>query len=258
MADETYRTIIEKIARSRSSALTVFIDFCRIAACCFAAGGREDEYFETIKPYSKDELNELSKALALLINEMESKPFTDVLGTYYLDIASHSSKQARGEFYTPPEISKLMGMITVDAKTAIANKDVITVLEPACGAGGMVLALAEEFAPDSVDLLRVTCQDINPVAVDMCYVNMTLWGIPARIRLGNFLAHNSPYTEWKNIHWHRVGEDQRLAAERMLDIIKSPIPEIEAEKSNITLSPVEKQLGANGQFEFDLGEHNTR
>lgn len=264
MADETYRNIIEKIARTKSSSVSVFADFCRIVACCLVAGAREDEYFAAIKPYSKDELNQLSKALALLVNEMESAYFTDVLGTYYTEIASHSSKRARGEFYTPPSICKLMAMMSVDAKTAIADKEVITVLEPACGAGGMVLALAELFAPENVDLLRVTCQDINPVAVDMCYINMTMWGIPARMRLGNFLTPNTSYTEWKNIHWHRVGEDQRLAAEQMLQIIRSPIPEKEKKelKPDITLPPIEKRLGAGGQFEFDLGldesEHITR
>ena len=147
MADETYRTIIEQLARTKSSTITVFADFCRIAACCLAAGSREDEYFEVIKNYSKEELIEFSKALALLINEMESKPFSDVLGSYYLDIASHSSKQSRGEFYTPPEISKLMAMITVDAKSVIEKSKPITVNEPACGAGGMILAPSRNNSP---------------------------------------------------------------------------------------------------------------
>ena len=271
MADETYRSIIEKIARGKSSPVTVFADFCRMVACCLAAGAREDEYFAAAKPYSKGELTQISKALGLLTNEMESKPFTDVLGTYYTGIASHSSKQTRGEFYTPPPVSRLMAMMVVGGTSAITNydtvtvnKEVTTVLEPACGSGSMVLALAELFAPGNVDLLRVTCQDINPVAVDMCYINMTLWGIPARMRLGNFLTPNASYTEWKNIHWHRVGEDRRLAAEQMLQIISSPIPEERQTEPtpDITLPPMEKRLGAGGQFEFDLGldesEHITR
>jgi len=214
MSDETYRTIIEQLARTKSSTITVFADFCRITACCLAAGTREGEYFEVIKNYSKDELEELSKALALLINEMESKPFTDILGPYYLDIASHSSKQSRGEFYTPPEISKLMAKITVDAKSVIEKGKPITVNEPACGAGGMMLALAEEFAPSHVDLLRITAQDLNPVGVDMCYINMTMWGIPAKIICGNTL-HGTINSSWKNIHWHRVSEDQRQALEQI-------------------------------------------
>ena len=251
MADETYRTIIERIARTRSSSVTVFADFCRIAACCLAAGSREEEYFEAIEPYSKDELKELSKALALLINEMESKPFTDVLGTYYLDVASHSSKQARGEFYTPQEISRLMARMLSDVKSVKDKGLPIAVNEPACGAGGMVLALAELYAPDSVDLLRVTCQDINPVGVDMCFINTSLWGIPAKMILGDTLrmtVNNS----WKNIHWHRVGEDQRLAELEMLHLLRQPPRSHDETPSPRNGEPVKSTLGNNGQFEFDL------
>jgi len=249
MADNSYRTIIERIARTKSSAITVFADFCRIAACCLSAGSREDEYIEAIKSYSKDELTELSKALALLISEMESKPFTDILGTYYLDIASHSSKQSRGEFYTPPEISKLMAMITVDAKSVIEKGKPITVNEPACGAGGMMLALAEHFAPNHVDLLRVTCQDINPVGVDMCYINMTLWGIPATMICGDTIR-GTVNNSWKNIHWHRVGEDQRQAVEQMLDFVKNPQTQEEEKAADITMPSTSFQTGE--QFELKL------
>lgn len=251
MADETYRSIIERIARTKSSQLNVFTDFCRMTACCLAVGSREEEYFEVIKPYSKDELTELSKAIALLVDEMESNHFTDVLGTYYLDVASHSSKQARGEFYTPPEISKAMAMMLVDTDQVKSEGLPIKVNEPACGAGGMVLALAELFAPDSVDILRVTCQDINPVGVDMCFINTSLWGIPANIILGDTLRMTVTKS-WKNIHWHRVGEDQRLAALEMLSIIRQPVACHTSTDAHSSNEPITSTLGSNGQFEFDL------
>lgn len=251
MADKTYRNIIEKIALTKSSTITVFADFCRITACCLAAGTRENEYFEVIKSYDKNELNQFSKALALLIDEMESKPFTNILGTYYLDVASHSSKQARGEFYTPQEVSRLMAKISCDSKSIIANDKPITISEPTCGAGGMVLAIAELLAPNHVDLLRATCQDINPVSVDMCYINTTLWGIPATMIWGDTLRM-TVNKAWKNIHWHRVGEDQRQTAKKMMQIIKHLIPEPKLEKYDITLPSTEKHPASSEQFEFDL------
>ena len=252
MADETYRTIIEKIARGKSPVAAVFADFCRMAACSLAMGSREDEYFEVIKPYSKDELLEFARALGLLVEEMESRPFTDVLGPYYLEVASHSSKQARGEFYTPPEISKVMAMMVLNPDEVKFNNRPITVSEPACGAGGMVLALAELFAPGSVDLLRVTCQDINPVATDMCYVNTTLWGIPATMLWGDAIRM-SVNKGWKNIHWMRVGEDQRQAALEMGEIISRPMGGNDPEIPEITMPSARTLLdAANGQLEFDF------
>lgn len=267
MPQDSYRTIIEKIARTKSSNVTVFSDFCRIAACALSAGAREDEYFETIRPYSKEELSFLTKAFALFIQEAEEKPFTDVLGQYYLEIAGHSSKQARGEFYTPDSICELMTRITMDAKKVIKVGNPVSMLEPACGAGGMVLATAKQFSPimrddekSYVDLLRVTCQDINPVATDMTFINTTLWGIPAKIQLGNFLSKELSDKTWKNIHWQRVGEDGRIKSLALLrkfqamEETRSNPPE---ERQPVTTPPLDKDLD-QVEFDFNLGAVSQR
>ena len=257
MPHETYRTLIEQIALTKSSATSVFADFCRISACVLAAQTREEEYFEAIKPYSKEELKLFSKALALLIQEAESNPFADVLGEYYLEVAAHSSKQARGEFYTPPPVCELMARISVDAKATIERGLPITVNEPACGAGMMVLAVAKQFSPlvqegdeSHVDLLRITCQDINPVATDMNFINTTLWGIPAKIILGNSISFETPQKIWKNIHWHRVGEDQRqemLQTWKDFKELTSP-----SRKTTATTSATSQISREFEQSEFDL------
>lgn len=267
MPQETYRTIIEKIARTKSSAASVFTDFCRISACAVAAQTREEEYFEIIRPYSKDELELLSKAYALLVQEMESKPFTDVLGEYYLEIAAHSSKQARGEFYTPAPICELMMRMTLDPDSVIEEGKPVSMLEPACGAGGMVLATAKQFSPlirkdekSYVDLLRVTCQDINPVATDMTFINTSLWGIPAKIQLGNFLSKELPDKVWKNIHWMRVGEDERIKAQalfRMFDAMRDIQTKPPEERRPIVAPHLDADLN-QVEFDFNLGSTNQR
>ena len=250
---ESYRSIIETISRTKSSPLTVFIDFCRMAACALAAGSREPEYLETIQSYGKEELHQLSRAFALLVEEAESKPFTDVLGTYYIEIASHSSKQARGEFYTPQELSRAMAKMLIDIDTVRSRGKPITVCDPCCGSGGMILALAQELAPDSVDLIRATCQDINPVAADMCYINTSLWGIPTTVILGDSLRMTTQ-NAWRNVHWARVGEDQRQAIEVMKDLISSPSPDQNPAppKAGASGQPSEPLCESDGQFEFDL------
>ncbi|MEO0510821.1 MAG: N-6 DNA methylase [Verrucomicrobiota bacterium] len=257
MPEETYRTIIEQIARRKSSSVTVFADFCRMVACALAMQTREEEYFEAIKGYSKDELELLSKAMGLLVMETEKAPFTDVLGTYYTEIGSRSSQKDRGEFYTPQHVSQLMAKITIDAKEIIERGIPITLNEPASGAGGMILAIAEEFAPEIVDgkpqgksyvdLLRVTCQDINPIAVDMCYINTTLWGIPAHIIQGNALSNEIVHS-WKNIHWLRVCEDERQSFLQMMRLITNP-PKKPSEAPEPFTAPIK---GNQVEFDFDL------
>lgn len=211
-------------------------------------GKREEEYLAVAASYTRDQLSDLSRAMALLVQEMEAKPFTDLLGEYYQGIAAHSSKQARGDFFTPPAISQLIARMTVDVEAVKAKGNPITVNEPACGSGGMVLALAQLFAPDAVDLLRVTAQDINPVAADMAYINLTLWGIPARIILGDTIRMTVT-REWKNLHWLRVGEDQRQAIVKIQELLNTPpLPEPVIEVSKMREQPSEER----GQFMFNF------
>ena len=210
-----FRKTIETISRTKSSVVTVFSDFVRIAACAVACQTREDEYFEVIRRYAKEEQRELANAFAYLVDEMEDHPFCDVLGEYYQIIASKASRDGRGEFFTPEAISELMARISLNAEEVIEKGNPITLGEPTCGAGGMILQVAKQLSPERtgleesyVDLLRVTAQDISPVACDMTYINTSLWGIPARVLLGNTLT-NEVTAGWKNIHWLRVGEDWR-------------------------------------------------
>ena len=262
MPEQSYRTIIEKIARTHSTSVSVLADFCRISACALSAGAREDEYVETIKRYSKEELQRLSEAFALMVNEAEANPFVDILGPYYTEIAAHSSKQARGEFYTPQCISEMMARMVLDPEEAISKGTPITVNEPACGAGGMVLAIAKLFSPltqggekSYVDLLRVTCQDINPVATDMCFINTTLWGIPSKMILGNALEFDlSSQKSWRNIHWFRVGEEERLKTKALFDMLRTT--EDPPDKSPAEQRPtiVQVQESEQSLFDFDLGK----
>lgn len=215
---EDFRGIIEGLARTRSSVTSVFGDFCRMVACALANQTREDEYFQAIKGYSKDDLNQLAKAMAWLINEMEDNPFADVLGTYYTQINSTVTAQARGEFYTPPALSRLLAEMNLEPEKVRAEGKPVTVCDPAGGSGGIILACAEALAPD-VDLMRATLQDIAPVSCDMAYINTSLWGIPAEVILGDTLR-GTVTARWVNIHWARVGEEERRRGLRMLDAFK--------------------------------------
>ena len=86
-----------------------FDGFVRLAACTLAAQTREAEYLEEAKHWEKPDLELLSKALGALILEMESKPFEDVLGNYYMEFAlSSKGQQWGGEFHTPKPICDML------------------------------------------------------------------------------------------------------------------------------------------------------
>lgn len=243
-----FRSILGELARTRSSLGVVYRDFCRITACCLAMETREDEYKEAIRGYSPDELNQLALAMARLIDEMDCSPFSDLLGVFYTDVMAATDRTARGEFNTPPPVSEMMARMTFDPEKIREEGVPVTVLDPCAGSGGLVLECARSLAPDHVDLLRVTLQDINPVACDMGYINTTLWGIPAEIILGNTLTTEHT-NRWTNLHWARVGEEQRRRSIRMLAAFREviepvePIPKHSERGSQPTNPTTGEQLG---------------
>lgn len=252
MAEETvsqqpryeFSKLLDPIARRKSSPLDVFRDFVTMSACALAVQTREEEYLDVAKKYDREELNEFGKALGALTSEMEEFAFSDILGPYFCEINSKSGRDQRGEFYTPPCISTMMAKMSVNVDEIVERGLPFTIGEPACGSGGMVLAIAEEFArAKSVDLMRVTAQDISRVGCDMAYVNFALWGIPAHIIWGDTLRQ-TVNAEWKNIHWARVGEDNRLAIKKAFELVREEprVAEVIAEpEAAISPSPEDRQ-----------------
>ena len=194
-----FRELLGSISRHHDLHRT-FDGFVRLAACALAAQTREPEYLEEAKRWGKPDLELMSKALGALVLEMESKPFEDVLGGYYMEFAlSSKGQQWGGEFHTPKTICDMMARMTVGDLAAIPGEGPITVCEPACGAGAMILSLAEACPPEVRRRLRVTAIDISRTACDMTFINTTLWGIPTRILHGNALS-NEYWAAWSNIH----------------------------------------------------------
>ena len=227
--DSDFRPILERIARTKGSLVTVFSDFACMAACAYAVQTREEEYLQVAGRYSREELNEFAKAMGCMVLEMESKPFTDLLGVYYCEVQSKFTRDVGGEFYTPQEVGKVMAKISVNAPAAIEVGKPITMNDPASGSGGLILSVAEEFAAaGAVDLIRATCQDISKTACDMAYINTTLWGIPARIIWGDTLR-GTTRNQWENIHWHRVAEPLRERVNSMLEVLQTEPKEVNAQ-----------------------------
>lgn len=232
--DRSFLKPLETISARRGSITTIFSDFVRLVACCVSprhlvdgrsVSVREDEYMETIRRYDKREAELFTQAYAAFIMEADKHPHRDILGTEWLEYSSKSCKQARGEFYTPPEVADLLALMTSGHEEAIGRGLPFTVCEPACGAGTMILSYASLFAPDHWHLPRFTAIDLNPVACDMCFINTTLWSVPCEIICGNALFPKETDRRMVNLHWLRVGEEQRRWIHRILNPPKAlPAP----------------------------------
>lgn len=181
----------------------VFADFCEIAAISLSNAvdrlhhaKREARYLELVGQYDTEEVGRFARMLAHLVDSLEGG-FHDALGTLFMSF--EFGDQWKGQFFTPYPVASLMArMVAGDLKGQVAREGFISVNEPACGAGAMVLAMAEVARDQGVNYqqaMHVVATDIDATAVHMAYVQLALFHVPAIVVHGNTLA----LSEWD--HW---------------------------------------------------------
>ena len=131
---------------------------------------------------------------------------------------SEQSNETAGEHFTPSEVIELMVEILLDPdmdEIATTDGKVITILDPACGTGGML-----SVAQNKMQALNATTrvipfgQELNPETYATCCSDMILKGnTNSRIVLGNsfnedgfqgqafdYMLSNPPFgVEWKKV-----------------------------------------------------------
>jgi hypothetical protein len=181
----------------------VFRDFCEVAAITLSNAidrihyeAREARYMQIIKRYEPEEVARFPAMLAELVNSLE-RGHRDALGELFMSL--NLGDDFKGQFFTPYAIASLMARLTVgDVAEQVSREGFITVNEPACGAGGMVIAFAEAVLEKGVNYqtsMHVIAQDIDLTAVHMAYVQLSLLHVPAIVVHGNTIT----LTEWD--HW---------------------------------------------------------
>ena len=158
----------------------------------------EKRYTEIAQGYKKEYLEGFATALGMLGKKIQdavngNAPFADWAGELYMDSGTSNGKV--GQFFTPYHLSKLMAECTFDkdklkAEIAADQDHVITIYEPTCGAGGLIVAAIDALNEAGVNYswnAFVDCGDIDPRCVHMTYVTLSLLGVPAVVRLGDAL-----------------------------------------------------------------------
>lgn len=99
----------------------------------------------------------------------------------------------RGQFFTPWSVASMMAKQQFTGlEQKLQTQPFVTISEPGCGAGGMMIAAAVEMqalGDEPSEHMWVSCVDIDTVAVSMAYIQLSSLGIPGEIVLGSVLAN---------------------------------------------------------------------
>ncbi len=123
---------------------------------------------------------EFVKGWAVLAkNFYPEETYRDVIGDLYMEL-SHSDK-GFGQFFTPWHVAQMMASITIgtpDLETYTPQRP-MTICDPCCGSGVMLLAAASVLPRGFIDESRVAFygMDIDLTCVKMARLNMGLYGL---------------------------------------------------------------------------------
>lgn len=221
--------------------VNVFMDFVKMCAISiynqFAKNQEmEQEYLGTINTYEKEHQNIFPRMFVELIMMYEdAKDIIDILGPFYE--REHLGNSHLGQFFTPSHISELMAEITLEDEEKLKNRieknGFITMTEPTCGAGGMILSLAKVLQKRNINYqqnLLVIANDISDVCVYMTYIQLALYGIPAIVCCGNALTQETRFTmetplyyiqDWKFREFYMSSKEELKETEQKIIIEKT-------------------------------------
>ena len=181
----------------RYAPYNIFSDWIQMSAlaiqnsCCMIHNkvwkDREQLYIDTARKYTEQEMKSFAQMFVWLGDALEQE-YSDALGEIYME--SGMGNKYTGQFFTPFHVSEMCAEMNLP-------KDLpehLSLNEPSCGGGGMVIAACKVLHDRGFDFQRrldVVAQDLDWKGVYMTYLQLSLIGCRAMVVQGDTLA--DPY-----------------------------------------------------------------
>lgn len=191
--------VISSISRTKSSRWQAWSDVITAIACFLSSSvdrssehlqKRLQEYSDCVTRIGSTEL--IGNLMACIVDAFELNPDQDFLGEMYMGLGLGDS--GRGQFFTPYNVSALMSeMLMENTETETSNKGYISICDPTCGSGAMLIAAANTLKNQNYNFQKnafFVGQDIDRTAALMCYIQISLLGCPGYVCVGNSLTNS--------------------------------------------------------------------
>lgn len=182
---------IESLSRTRHT-WQAWSDFVEAAALSLAQVGdfdadREASYMAIVSRYEPGEINLFPKLLGMVTEAFEIQ-YSDFLGEIFMEL--ELGNKWKGQVFTPTAICDLIVRMTLN-KDMFKDGKVVSINEPAVGGGAMIIATCDYLEKENINFqrqLKITCQDVDYIAVCMCYIQLSLMGCNATVLHANTLS----------------------------------------------------------------------
>lgn len=198
-----HQTEFTKIFNSlcgRYSRWEVWQDFVTLSAISISntvdrrnAAEREKTYMTISGKYKPAELEKFSQMLCEVVTGMDINSDQDFLGELYM--ALKLGNDHAGQFFTPYSVCRCMAEMTSTGLSARVERDGwISVNDPACGAGALLVAFANACLRQKINYqtsVLFVAQDIDYIVGLMCYLQLSLMGCAGYVVIANTLTNPS-------------------------------------------------------------------
>lgn len=154
---------------------------------------REETYLTLCKKYTGAEMQTMGEMFGMVVAALDENPDQDLLGEIFMTLGL--GNEHNGQFFTPYDVCRAMSALTIgDIAAQVERQGWVSVADPACGAGALLVAFANECRRQKVNYQQsVLCvaQDIDFTVGLMCYIQLSLLGCAGYVVIGDTLAHPS-------------------------------------------------------------------
>lgn len=162
----------------------------------------EQEYLNTVKKYSKEELEVLVEAAGMLIiiidDDIKKGIYQDWLGDLYMKSCTASKEKA--QHFTPYSVGKLMADMNIKGDIEkLRTQDVITFNDPCVGGGCLPIAYCAALRENNINYQQkalVFAEDNDERCFYMTYIQLSLIGCPAKVELRDTLLMKNLGKTW--------------------------------------------------------------
>lgn len=224
-------------------------------------GEREKLYLERATKYTPAELEQFGNMLFEMVAELERNPDQDFLGELFMGLGL--GNEWKGQFFTPYSVCRMMAAMSMGTGFAekVAADGWVSVNDPACGAGALLIAFANECLRQKTNYqtsVLFVAQDIDFLAGCMCYIQMSLLGIPGYVVIDDTILHPStaidsrglipvdgPNVWYTPMYFRDIWQTRKFIAQ--MDILFRPITSLgederEAEPAECQYVPIEEAV----------------
>ena len=154
---------------------------------------REKTYKTLSEKYTEAERQTMAEMLGMVVAALDENQDQDLLGEIFMTLGL--GNEHNGQFFTPYDVCCAMSALNSENIAAqVERQGWVSVSDPACGAGALLVAFANECTRQKVNYqtsVLFVAQDIDFTVGLMCYIQLSLLGCAGYVVIGDSLAHPS-------------------------------------------------------------------